>query len=175
MSTPDGISQPIFTSHRLTGRALRETDLDFIAAMLADPHVMRFWPRTMSRDEAATWIANHQQRYRTDGVGYWLLQERETGQPVGQAGLLIQEVEGVREIGVGYMLHRPFWGRGYATEAAGACVRYAIDTLRCASVVILIRPGNTPSLRVVARLGGARLERLTTYKGFEHLVLRVQA
>lgn len=166
-------AKPLFSTRRLAVRPLVDADLDFLAEMLAHPEVMQFWPRPLSRADSAGWIADHQKRYQSDGVGYWLLYERESGAPVGQAGLLVQEVDGVREIGVGYILHRPFWGRGFATEAARGCVRYAFDVLRVPSVVILIRPENSPSLRVAARLGNARLERLTPYKGFDHLVFRV--
>ena len=62
-------------------------DLDFVATMLADPQVMRFYPKCYSRVESATWIERQLERYSRDGHGLWLVLERGAGQPVGQVGL----------------------------------------------------------------------------------------
>lgn len=137
--------------------------------MLGHAEVMRYWPRPMTRDEAAEWIRNQQRRYADDGYGYWLALDRQTGRPVGQAGLLRQELDTGEEVGLGYILHRPFWDRGLALEVARGCLQYAFDALRKTRVVALIQPRNIPSLRVAVRLG-LMPERLTTYKGLEHLV-----
>jgi len=64
-------------------------DLDFVAAMLSHPEVMRYWPKCYNRDEAADWIRRQQERYARHGVGYWVAIEKATNQPVGQAGLLV--------------------------------------------------------------------------------------
>lgn len=150
-------------------RELTHNDLEFLTEKLAHPEVMRYWHRPSTPEEASEWIDRHRERYRTHGYGYWLAIEKASGQPVGQAGVLAQEVDGVEETGIGYILHRPFWGQGFATEAARGCLRYAFETLGRARVVILIRPENAPSLRVAERLN-ARLERSTHSAGFEHLV-----
>jgi RimJ/RimL family protein N-acetyltransferase len=79
--------------------------------------------------KAETWVERQVNRYARHGHGLWLVLDRASGQPVGQAGLLIQNVEGVEEKEVGYLIHRPFWRRGFATEAALACRNYAFDAL----------------------------------------------
>ena len=147
-------------------------DLDFIAALLSDPEVMRFYPRVLSREEAQGWIERQRQRYAAHGHGLWLIQDRQTGEPVGQVGLLRQRVDGREEPEVGYLLHRPFWGRGYATEAARATRDHAFHVLGHPHVISLIRPENLPSQRVARRLGMAPL-RSTTFAGLEHLVFAV--
>jgi ribosomal-protein-alanine N-acetyltransferase len=152
--------------------SLRETtlaDLDFVAAMLADREVMRFWPRPLSRAEAQDWVLKQQKRYAQHGHGYWLARDRQTGEPVGQAGLLMSEVEGVEQPALGYMLHRPFWGKGYATEAGAAVLSWAFEKRGYQRVICLIRPENIPSLRVAIRLN-LRPEKHVVFKGFNHLV-----
>ncbi len=58
--------------------------------------------------------------------GLWLVLERDSGQPVGQVGLTLQQVDGVAEPEVGYLIKRACWRRGFASEAAAA-TRDAVD------------------------------------------------
>ena len=161
--------QPVLETSRLVLRQLDLADLDFIAAMLAHPEVMQFWPRCYSRDEAEAWIRRQQDRYARDGHGYWLALDRASGQPAGQAGILTLEIDGVVEAGLGYLIHRPFWQRGYATEAAAACCEHAFAALGKQRIVAPIRPENAGS-QAVARKLGMQPERRTHYAGFDHLI-----
>lgn len=140
-------------TRRLSLRELEPSDLPFVTAMLTDEEVMRFWPRPYTPQECEAWIARHRARYAADGCGYWLALERATGEPVGQAGILVTEVEGTTEKALGYILHRPFWGRGYAVEASVGCLEFAFGRLAAERVVALVRPENLPSIRVAERLG----------------------
>lgn len=144
-------------------------DLDFMAEMLGDPEVMRFWPRPHSREDTACWIERQIGRYRDDGYGPWLVLNKETGAPIGETGLAEQEVDGVKETEVGYIFHKPYWGNGYATEAANACLDYA-KQLGKTRIIALIQPVNEPSMRVAQRLGMAH-EKLTDFKGLPHNVM----
>lgn len=144
-------------------------DLDFIASLLAHPDVMRFYPKCYSREEAVGWVDRQMQRYREHGHGLWLILERQTGQPVGQVGLLRQLVNGREEPEVGYLIHRPYWRRGYATEAARATREFAFETMDHHRVVSLIRPENLPS-QGVARKIGMQPVCTTTFAGLEHQV-----
>ena len=163
------MGEPVLETPRLLLRELVPDDLDFVAAMLEHPEVMRYWPRPYSREEAAAWVRRQQERYARDGHGYWLAVERATGRPVGQAGLLTLEIDGVEEAALGYLIHRPFWRRCFATEAAAASRDYAFETLGKPRVIAPIRPENTPS-QGVARKVGLTPERRTIYAGFEHLI-----
>src|SRR5262245_55994518 len=132
----------ILETSRLVLRELAPEDIDFVAEMLGHPEVMRFWPRPYSRAEAADWIRRHQERYASHGYGYWLAIDKQSGLRVGQAGVLVQQVEGVAETGLGYIIHQPFWRQGLATEAAVACRQYAFERLDKERVIALIRPEN---------------------------------
>ena len=92
------------------------------------------------------------------------------GRPVGQVGLLSTKIDGVNEPALGYLIHRPFWRRGFATEAAAACRDYAFDVLGRPRAVTLIRPENVPSQGVAQELG-MEAEKLTLRAGLEHLDL----
>jgi len=161
--------QSILTTNRLRLREMIHEDLDFIAMMLADPEVMRFYPKTYDREEAAQWLDRQLIRYNENGHGLWLVENRETGQPMGQTGVILQQVEGQPLIEVGYLIHKPFWKQGYAIEAAKACKEYAFDQLGADSVHSLIRPANIPSQRVALRNGMKPL-RLVSFHNLETLL-----
>lgn len=159
----------ILETPRLVLRELTPDDLDFVAEMLGHPEVMHFWPRPYTRAEAADWIGRQQERCARDGFGYWLALDKTGGRAVGQAGLLRQELDGVVETGIGYILHRPFWSRGYATEAALACRDHAFGKLGKQRVTATVRPENLASHRVAERIG-LKLERMTTWAGMPHML-----
>jgi RimJ/RimL family protein N-acetyltransferase len=164
----------ILETPRLRLRELAVGDLDFIAEMLADPEVMRFYPKRYDREESREWIGRQLRRYAEHGQGLWLVEERDGGASVGQVGLMRQEVGGAREPEIGYLLHRPFWRRGYATEAALGVREYAFGVLGERRVISLIRPENLPSQAVARRLGMAP-EREVLFHGLPHVVFAVRA
>jgi RimJ/RimL family protein N-acetyltransferase len=159
-------------TERLIIRELQDSDLDFVAEMLGDPDVMRFWPQPYSREGAAEWIARHRKRYESDGFGYWLAVRKEDGQPIGQVGLLAQEFDARNEVGLGYIVHRPFWRQGFAEEGARACVSHGFASLGLERIVILVRPENEPSIRLAQKLGADRVLQ-TNYSGFVHDVFEL--
>ncbi|NLY00534.1 MAG: GNAT family N-acetyltransferase [Rhodopirellula sp.] len=159
-------------TERLLLRELVPDDLDFLAEMLADPEVMRFYPNPLSRTEAEVWLNRQFQRYADHGHGLWLVVAQRTAVPIGQVGLAIQDVNGNPEPEIGYLLHRPFWHHGFATEAALAVRNLAFTRFQKASVISLIRPINLPS-QAVARRIGMRQEAEVSFKGILHLLFRV--
>jgi ribosomal-protein-alanine N-acetyltransferase len=159
----------ILQTPRLSLREMTWDDLDFVAMMLGDPLVMRHYPKCYSREEAKAWVQKQLERYRDDGHGFWLAASRSTSEPIGQIGLLKQQVDGADEPEIGYLVHHPYWRQGYAAEAAGAVRDFAFGELGKSRVISLIRPVNVPSQRVALRIG-LKPEKLTTFKGHESIV-----
>jgi RimJ/RimL family protein N-acetyltransferase len=112
--------------------------------------------------------------YRNDGCGLWLVVDRESGEPLGRVGLLRQQVNGADEFEIGYMIHRPFWRRGIATEAALAVREYAFRERKLPRVVSLIRPENLASQGVARKLG-MEIVGNWDHAGFPHHVFAVQS
>ncbi|YCK80856.1 GNAT family N-acetyltransferase [Arthrobacter sp. D3-18] len=142
---------------RLRFREMTLDDLDEMSSMLGDPAVMTYYPAPKTRDEAAAWIEWNQTNYARDGFGLWIVETHDGGF-VGDCGLTWQQVNGRSELEVGYHVRRDLQGRGYATEAALACLELVRDVLRVGRLVAIIHPDNVASRRVAERLGMRQLE-----------------
>ena len=138
-------------TERLVLRMFRESDTDAYAEMVADPEVMRFLGKPMSRPEAWRNMAMVLGHWHLRGFGFWAVEEKESGELVGRVGCW--QPEGWPGLEVGWALRRRFWGRGYATEAARASLEYAFTKLDQTRVISLIAPENVNSIRVAERLG----------------------
>ena len=110
----------LLVSHRLAFRYMTVGDLEFVADMVCDPAVMRFYPKVLDQAGAQQWLDRILERQATDGYSLWHVSNKLTGEPIGQVGLLKQEIDGDFETEIGYMLRRVCWRRGYAREAARA-------------------------------------------------------
>lgn len=143
----------ILETARLALREMTPADLDFVAAMLADPEVMRFYPKTYTRAEAQEWLERQRMRYERDGHALWLVTDKESGAPVGQVGLVTQTIQGESIPEIGYLIDRRYWRRGYASEAALGTRAHAFGARGYPRVISLIRPENTPSQGVARKLG----------------------
>lgn len=121
--------------------------------MLQDIEVMYAWEHAFSDQEVSEWIERNLARYAQCGYGHWLAHNRATGECVGQIGLIPEEIDGEQKLGVGWLLCRKHWGKGYAVEAACACIDHTFHTLQAPQVVADIRVENIASIRVAERLG----------------------
>ena len=134
-------------------RDILGNDAEFLLRMMGDAEVMRYYPKPADAKDVREFIDRMRASYRTDGCGLWLVVDRESGEPLGRVGLLRQHVNGVDEFEIGYMIHRPFWRRGLATEAAAAVREYAFAERKLPRVISLIRPDNVASQAVARKLG----------------------
>jgi len=149
-----------------------------LAAMLADPIVMRYFPRVMTATETDQWLRHTIGRYREHGTGLLavLRDDGTTTTFLGDCGLQVRTFGGRLHLELGYHFTRASWGHGYATEAARACLGLGLRYTDEDEIVALIRPENVPSQGVVRRLG-MRREGAVLHAGLVHDVwhLRRQA
>lgn len=127
-----------------------------------------------SAERAESWIQSQLDRYAAGTYGMCALNLKETGEFIGQCGLLTQQVDGVQEIEIGYHLLREHTGNGYATEAAQHLKNYAFRTGLCESVISIIDELNFPS-QAVAKRNGMEEDFRTNWKGSNVIIFRVKA
>jgi RimJ/RimL family protein N-acetyltransferase len=146
---------PTLATPRLRLRAFQPGDLAPLAAIHADPQVMRYVGDGRAQTREQTWrsMATHLGHWRLRGFGNWAVVERATGRLIGRAGLW--QPEGWPGLEVGWLLARDRWGQGLATEAGRAALDYAFGTLGAEHVISVIHPDNAASVRVAEKLGEA--------------------
>jgi ribosomal-protein-alanine N-acetyltransferase len=137
---------------RLTIRAFTAADAPPMQRIYADPLVMLHID-TRGQDPS-TWVASYIHHQRRHGFGFWALEERATGELIGEAGLAPLDGCGP-QLELGYLLRRDRWGLGLATEAACACRDAAVQQLGAAELVAIVDVGNDASLRVAQKAGFA--------------------
>jgi RimJ/RimL family protein N-acetyltransferase len=149
---------------RLRLRMLRPEDLDDLAALFADPEVMKYVAdgKPTSREETRKALDSIIQHWRRHGFGRWAVEDKTTGEFVGFGGL--RSLFGVPE--VVYHFATRHWGNGLATELGRASLRYGFETHRFARIVAIAKPGNAASIRVMEKLG-MRYEKDAIYYGID--------
>ncbi|WP_116246221.1 GNAT family N-acetyltransferase [Nocardiopsis sp. FIRDI 009] len=142
---------------RLVLRPWRESDLEPWAAMNADPEVRRHLGDPLTREQSDASVARFQADLDRRGWGWWALEVRATGEFAGFTGL--DEVEDhmpFTGVEIGWRLARPAWGRGYATEAARACLAHGFGTLALPEILAVTTAANLRSQAVMRRIGMTR-------------------
>jgi RimJ/RimL family protein N-acetyltransferase len=154
-------------TERLLLRPPVETDLDAYVEIHSHPDVRKHLTLLGGRGgRAAAWrtLAMVIGHWHMRGYGQWTLIEKATSQVVGRAGLW--NPEGWPGLEVGWVLGRPYWGRGFATEAAREAVAFAFAVTDAARLISLIQPDNVRSIRVAEKIGQS-LDGTTVIEGVE--------
>lgn len=155
---------------RLILRPFESADIPAYADIRAKPHVVQYlsggaagaaqaWESAKERVPAfqAIW-------QEPGGYGPWAVVEKASGQLIGHCGLRVWDaLGGATELL--YMLDDTAWGKGYATEAARASVRFGFEVLKLDEIVAVALPENSASIRVMERAGMRRLPGFTTVLG----------
>jgi RimJ/RimL family protein N-acetyltransferase len=144
---------PRLETARLILREWRPSDADAYAVLTADPEVMRYTGGVMDREQSWRSMALHAGHWTLRGYGNWAVERSSDGEFLGRVGLW--NPEGWLGLEIGWTLARRAWGNGYATEAAGAAMRWAWTVLEAPRLISVIHPENTASARVAERLGMA--------------------
>ncbi|WRS28434.1 GNAT family N-acetyltransferase [Oscillospiraceae bacterium MB08-C2-2] len=143
----------ILETSRLGFRPLSHEDHGALAPILGDVQTMYAWEYGFSSEQITQWIDACLTRYANEGYAYFAAIDKQTGELIGVMGPLNEDIDGHVHLGIGYIVAKCHWGKGYATEGAQGWVQYAFDILGAESVIADIRPENTASRNVAKRLG----------------------
>lgn len=157
----------VIETGRLSLREISEADAAFVLELLNDPDFKRNVAdrgvRTL--EDARRYISERfVDGYRRHGFGFWLVEEKDAGTPVGICGLAKREQ--LPGIDIGYAFLAPFRSKGYAYESASAVLRHAREVLGLRRLYAITSPDNAGSIRVLEKLG-MRFERMATLSAGE--------
>jgi RimJ/RimL family protein N-acetyltransferase len=144
---------PVITTERLTLRPFAPDDLVELHELLTDADVRRHLldDTVVSREWVEEEIVSSQARFVESGCGLWTLGDRARDGIIGFVGF--RPFFDPPELQLLYGLHPSHWGRGFATEAAGAALDYAFGVLGLEEVRAATDVPNTASVAVLERLG----------------------
>ena len=153
--------EQILTTPRLVLRAWHLRDRLPFFEMSQDEEVMRYFPKLLSRVESDAQIEKMQALIEEKGWGFWAIERRDDGAFIGLTGLHEKEADFPNGplVEVGWRVARRFWRQGYALEAASAALRCAFESLNLEEVYAFTVLNNTPSRRLMRRLGMSDLHR----------------
>ena len=160
----DRTGPPTIETERLTLRPLAPGDLDAMSALLGDAEALVHWGDPLDRAGARDWIERNIARYEEAGIGRCAIVLRESGELVGDCGLIPTTVEEVAEIELGWIVAASQQARGIATEAGVAWRDHAFTALGLERIVSMISEDNIASRRVAEKLG-LRVERPAVWGG----------
>ena len=147
----------ILETQRLYLREMTPQDAEVAYILNLDPEVLRYTGDDPfeSIEEAKTFLENYAS-YHTYGFGRWAVILKETDEYLGWCGL--KYTPELDEFDIGYRLMKKFWGKGYATEAAEACLKLGFEQFNMKKIVGRAIPANLASIRVLEKIGLTYLE-----------------
>ena len=143
----------ILETERLYLREMNQGDFDSLCQILQDEDTMYAYEGAFSDIEVQEWLDKQIFRYKKWNFGLWAVILKETDKMIGQCGLTMQPWKDTEVLEIGYLFNKLYWHKGYATEAAMACKKYAFEVLNADEVCSIIRDTNTASQNVAIRNG----------------------
>jgi RimJ/RimL family protein N-acetyltransferase len=150
MTLPDHLE-----TERLLLRRWRTDDREPFARMNADPRVMEFFPKRLTREESDASVDRIEAHFQNHGFGLWAVEIPEQAPFIGFVGMTAPRFEAAFTpcIEIGWRLAAEYWGRGYATEGARGALAFGFDTIGLDEIVSFTVPANARSRRVMEKIG----------------------
>src|SRR6267142_451568 len=144
---------PEIETSRLRCRMLSAADLDSLLLIVSDPEVMRYLGREpgkiLLRQETKVILESMINFWKQHGFGRWAVVNKADDKLIGLCGFRL--LDSVPELF--YLFARANWGKGLATEAATAVLRFGFEELGFERIMAATRHANTASIRVLTKIG----------------------
>ncbi len=145
---------PILRTERLILRPWKESDLHSFFKLNADPKVMEFFEKVLTKEESDQLAAKIQKDYENRSYGFWAVEVWGVAPFIGFVGLNYWDLEMSFApcVDIGWRLASEHWGKGYVTEGAKEVLRYGFEELKLREIVAMATIENQRSCRVMERL-----------------------
>jgi RimJ/RimL family protein N-acetyltransferase len=145
----------IFKSDRLGFRNWNLTDIDKMHEINSDEEVMRFFPTIPTKKQTTEFVERMKKQFESKGFCYFAVDKLEDNEFVGFIGLSEQtyEADFTPCIDIGWRIKRNEWNKGYATEGAKECLKYALNDLKLENVYSIAPKINIKSEHIMIKIG----------------------
>ena len=143
----------IIETSRLIIKEYSYDDIQKLNIILSNPKTMSFWEVPFTLHQTENWVNNNIRRYEELAFGRWAIILKETGELIGDCGIMVSELAGKQEKDLGYIIHHPHWGNGLAFEAADGCSKYAFNNLGIKRLCANMAFDHIASRRVAEKIG----------------------
>lgn len=159
-------------TERLIIREIVPGDADGILRLDGHSSVLKYIAQKLITDlnQALKTISFIRQQYVDNGIGRWAMIEKATMSFVGWTGFKLITTPTKNKVNyfdLGYSLIKDYWGKGYASEAAIACVAYGFQNLQLNEIYAIADIENTPSIKILEKAGLLKTETFV-YEGKLH-------
>ncbi|MDF3048125.1 MAG: N-acetyltransferase [Candidatus Midichloriaceae bacterium] len=152
------IMKTIIHTDRLILRPWREEDIMPFSSINKDLFVMEYMPNILTTEETALFMNKMVEHYIEYGFGVMALTLKDTQELVGYIGLknVAFESHFTPAVEIAWRLGSQYWGKGFATEGAKACLDYGFNQIGLEEIVSFTVPDNIRSIKVMERIGMIR-------------------
>lgn len=159
---------------RIIFRKIEYSDFKDWLEFHKNPITSQHWDADLKSPEieCENWYKKQLHRYENDLGGMNALIEKQTGKLIGHCGLLVQNVDGLPELEIGYSLLPEFWNKGFATESAKKCRDFAFENNFTDSLISIISLTNKPSKNVAIK-NGMKIDKVTEYNKNQVNIFRI--
>jgi RimJ/RimL family protein N-acetyltransferase len=150
----------LIETERLNLRPISADDAEFMLELMNEPPWIRnIGDRNLkTSDDARRYISDKiTPAYEQFGFGFYLVELKESGVPMGISGLVKRE--SLEDVDIGFAFLERFWSKGYAAESAAAVMEFARNELKLKRIVAITVPDNQGSIKVLEKIG-LRFERM---------------
>lgn len=141
----------ILETKRLYLREFLPNDAEYLYNLNSDPDVIKYTgdDKFSSLEEASLFLSSYKE-YNKNGYGRWGVILKEKDEFIGWCGLKLNEEN---LIDLGFRIFKKDWNKGFASEAAMACLQYGFETLKINTIIGRSLKRNTASIKVLEKIG----------------------
>jgi ribosomal-protein-alanine N-acetyltransferase len=154
----------IISTERLGLRRWIDSDFRPFAEMNRDPQVMRYFPKVLNDVETSEMLQRINLHFDKNNFGLFAVENKATLEFMGYTGFLVPAFDSFFTpcVEIGWRYRKENWGRGFATEAANACIKYGFDHLAFDKILSFTSVRNENSIKLMRRIG------MTYVADFDH-------
>jgi len=148
----------ILETNRLILREYVQDDFTNLEQIISDPETMKFYPKPYDKKGVQRWLDFSFYHYQKYGFGWWVLENKETGEFIGDCGITIQDIDGEMLPEIGYHLNKKYWRQGYAKEAASAVRDWLYNNTNYDAAYSYMVKANDASVNTASSIGLKRIK-----------------